>query len=198
MWLGSFFVCFFWHISSLFTLFLIPRCSRALFLHVRFHYLCYLSPWPRPGLTAGLRCPAPWALKRLITWAWRHYLRVVGGNVTLSCFCCFGSTSDTPHPPHQNLLRLPFSVLPCDSIPVFLLNSAASSVLGEAGPQVLHHAVFTFRLQTDTNDANLGKRERQRFTDSCCYLSPFLSLKRLQSAHRYKKIVKSPNNCIWR
>lgn len=182
MWLG-FFLYLFCNIPSLSTLFHIPRYSWALFLHMHFHYLWNLSPWPRPGLTPGSRCLAPWALKRLITWACGHYLRVAGGNVTVPCFCCFGSTSD---PPRIVSVSLPLRshVTASSFLP---LNSPPSSVVGEAGPQLLHHAVCAFRPQTDTNDVNLGKCERQRFTVGWCYLSPFLSVKWLHSAHRYKK-----------
>lgn len=66
--------------------YIVPPCALLLSL---------LSvPWPRAGLTAGLRSSALWALKRLITWACGHYLRVAGGNVTLPCFCCFRFTFD--------------------------------------------------------------------------------------------------------
>lgn len=66
-------------------------------------------PWPQPGLTGGLCSSALWALKRLITWACGHYLRVARGNVTLLCFCCFRSTFDpgivpffpSPHDKHN-------------------------------------------------------------------------------------------------
>lgn len=123
----------------------IPRYTRALFLHVHFYYLCYLSLWPQPGLTGGLCYPALWALKRLITWAYWRYLRVARGNVTLPCFCCFRSTFDP-----RNHLSLPPSFLSSSwqyihCIPLspsfFTLNSPPSSVIGEVDQDLLHHAV---------------------------------------------------------
>lgn len=107
----------------------IPRYTRALFLHVCLYYLCYLSPWPRPGLTWGLRYSALWALKRLITWACRRYLRVARGNVTLACFCCFWSTFDpgivspslpSPHDKHILISTTSPFLFPHTSLSSFL------------------------------------------------------------------------------
>ena len=121
--------------------YIVPPCALLLSL---------LSvPWLWPGLTGGLRYSALWALKRLITWACGHYLRVARGNVTLPCFCCFRSTFDPgivlPSPACCDKHILISTASHFLSLSSHLLSSSLLSSFFRGPIQILHHAVWPLR-----------------------------------------------------
>lgn len=101
-----------------------------------------ICPLTWPGLTGGLHySEALWALKRLITWACGHYLRVARGIVMFPCFCCFRSTLDPGIIP-----PFPANITNTSLHPAFTLflhtYSPLFTVLVKPTLDLLHHAVW--------------------------------------------------------
>lgn len=119
--------------------------------------------------------------KRLITWAFWHYLRAgERKRITPLVFCCFGVTFGPWRSPHI------VKTLP-QPRPLF------SSVLHAAHSDLFYRTLWPSGAQTDTNGANL----RNVWTAAFWQQSPLFVTIPASRSHLHRDTrVKWPNNCF--